>query len=383
MCDIIIDHLPVTIKTPTFGDRKISGQGTINAQLDPNEINETEFRFSKDYKYLLRRYRTGQEKGSPDARAILDEVFAHGRGVPRDYKEAVKWLHKSAEQAEAKTQYKLGLMYEEGKGVSLDYKEAVRWFRKVAERGDAKAQYKTGLMYESGKGVLPNGKEAERWFRKAACQEHKKAQFHLGLMYAKGLGVHQDYVLAHTWFHIAGSEGNKLAIKAKDMVEKELTSSQIAESQYLLGQAYSRGIFVDKDYDEAIELLRKAAEEGHAGSQCLLGELFADKAEQKITFWHSFPLSDQMREDNLDSLDRREAIKWHLKAAEQGFAKAQFNLGLMYGKGKVIHQDYVLAYIWFDIAGSDGNKIAIKARDVIEKEMTSSQIAEAQELSRE
>jgi TPR repeat protein len=32
--------------------------------------------------------------------------------------------------------------------------------------------------------------------------------------------------------------------------------------------------------------------------------------------------------------DAAEAVKWYRKAAEQGYARAQFNLGLMYAEGK-------------------------------------------------
>ena len=32
--------------------------------------------------------------------------------------------------------------------------------------------------------------------------------------------------------------------------------------------------------------------------------------------------------------DYKEAVKWYRKAAEQGYAKAQFNLGFMYYKVK-------------------------------------------------
>ena len=35
------------------------------------------------------------------------------------------------------------------------------------------------------------------------------------------------------------------------------------------------------------------------------------------------------------------------KAAEQGDGDAQFNLGLMYAKGKGVPQDYVEAYKWY------------------------------------
>ena len=41
--------------------------------------------------------------------------------------------------------------------------------------------------------------------------------------------------------------------------------------------------------------------------------------------------------------NHKEAVKWYRKAADQGIANAQSNLGLMYDKGKGVPQDYAEA----------------------------------------
>ena len=81
-------------------------------------------------------------------------------------------------------------------------------------------------------------------------------------------------------------------------------------------------------------------------------------------------------------LDYEEAVKWVRKAAEQGHAHAQNNLGWMYYEGQPV-PDYVLAHMWFDVAATQGDETAIEARDLITEKMTPDQIAEAQELARE
>ena len=43
----------------------------------------------------------------------------------------------------------------------------------------------------------------------------------------------------------------------------------------------------------------------------------------------------------------KEVEYWFRKAAEQGFASAQFNLGLMYDKGQYVKQDYTEAAKWY------------------------------------
>ena len=82
--------------------------------------------------------------------------------------------------------------------------------------------------------------------------------------------------------------------------------------------------------------------------------------------------------------DYKTAVKWFTLAAKQGDARAQFNLGLMYGYGEGVLQDYVYAHMWWNIAASSGkNKKASKNKDLVAKRMTSSQIKKAQKLARE
>ena len=68
------------------------------------------------------------------------------------------------------------------------------------------------------------------------------------------------------------------------------------------------------------------------------------------------------------------AIKFYTKAAEQGSARAQFNLGMMYYKGQGLSQDYTRANMWWNIAASQGNEDAIRGRDIIEEQMIPAQV---------
>ena len=127
--------------------------------------------------------------------------------------------------------------------------------------------------------------------------------------------------------------------------------------------AYNRG-----DYATALQEFKPLAEQGYANAQYNLGVMY-DKGQ-------GVPR------------DYAEAAKWYRKAAEQGKAKAMNNLGLMYGTGRGVPQDYVQAHMWFNLAasrsepGSDRDA-AVKNRDIVAAKMTPAQIAEAQRLARE
>jgi TPR repeat protein len=85
--------------------------------------------------------------------------------------------------------------------------------------------------------------------------------------------------------------------------------------------------------------------------------------------------------------DYAAAVSWLRKAAEQGYAPAQNNLGNLYAEGRGVPQDYVQAHVWANLAASRSNgpehEIAINNRDVVAEKMTPAQIAEAQKLARE
>ena len=43
------------------------------------------------------------------------------------------------------------------------------------------------------------------------------------------------------------------------------------------------------------------------------------------------------------------SVRWWKLAAEQGYAKAQFNLGIIYANGNGVVQDNVIAQMWYNI----------------------------------
>jgi TPR repeat protein len=69
--------------------------------------------------------------------------------------------------------------------------------------------------------------------------------------------------------------------------------------------------------------------------------------------------------------------------AEQNHAAAQYNLGVMYSFGRGVPQDYVQAYMWFNLAAAQGNEKASQNRNIVAKLMTCSDISKAQRMVHE
>ena len=78
-----------------------------------------------------------------------------------------------------------------------------------------------------------------------------------------------------------------------------------------------------------------------------------------------------------------EAVKWYRKAAEQGDAEAQANLGFMYDNGKGVPQNDVQAYAWLSISVAQGFTEATETRDSISQRMTYETRNHAQRLAQQ
>ena len=114
-------------------------------------------------------------------------------------------------------------------------------------------------------------------------------------------------------------------------------SAQTAEELNAKGDEY----YLAGDFTNAVECFQKAAEQGLADAQYNLGVCY----------------------DNGDGVPQSypEAVKWYRKAAEQGFAKAQYNLGVCYYNGQGVPQSYPEAVKWIKKAAAQGDSDAIGA----------------------
>ena len=114
------------------------------------------------------------------------------------------------------------------------------------------------------------------------------------------------------------------------------------------------------DFETAYKLLMPLAEQGDAKAQHNLGIVYFNNGN-----------------------DFKEAVKWWKLSADQDNADSQYTLGRMHLMGFGVIQDYVQAHKWFNVSGANGDEDGRKSREIVEKKMTPPQIAEAQKLARE
>ena len=97
---------------------------------------------------------------------------------------------------------------------------------------------------------------------------------------------------------------------------------------------YAKGRGVAEDDEEAAKWYRKAADQRFAVAQSNLGVMYA--------------IGRGVAKDDA------EAVKWYRKAADQGYYLAQCNLGVMYEYGRGLAKDEVEAMKWYRKAADQG-----------------------------
>ncbi|HSI61657.1 MAG TPA: tetratricopeptide repeat protein, partial [Candidatus Saccharimonadia bacterium] len=104
--------------------------------------------------------------------------------------------------------------------------------------------------------------------------------------------------------------------------------------------------------------VRKAADQGFAPAQSNLGVLY--------------------RNGDGVTRDDAQAAAWYQKAAQQGNAVAQYNLACCYEDGIGVPKDLIEAFRLYALAEKNGDRVAQVGLKLVKTKMKSAQIAEAE-----
>ena len=402
--------------------RKAAEKGHAEAMIELGMMYRYGQGVEEDGAEALEWHRKATEKGNAEAMiklgGIYSEGYIHSMRLRKWYdvvdmdsdpwRQAIKWYRKAAEKGHAEAMIELGMMYHYGRGVDKDPVEAEKWYRKAAKKEyDGMVELHTLYYYQGmalckigdiyALGVDKDPVEAEKWYRKAAEKEYDEAIIELGDMYA-GKPWHyyypnpivpQDEIATYMWYKIS-TDGGSLSLGVYsddfDQIVKSLSSRLTTDQR---AEAHRR----------TREWYHKVAEKGNVWAMHRLGNMYADEDYVKAHMWYNLILKygaesiDDIRRaaQSLNSVAenmtpeqiaeaQHQAREW---AAEQGYAKAQYALGLVYENGTGVRQDYVEAHMWYNLAAAQGDMEASGNRDRIAKQMTADQIAEAQRRARD
>lgn len=348
---------------------------------------------------------TVAQSGDAQAQTRLGDLLRRGEVVRQDLRAASQWYQRAADQGYAPAQNALGRLYFEGAGRAADREravdllraaalqgspdhgqdfalaleaaeridEAADWYARTADLGHAPAMTSLGVLALEGRGVEQDAARALALFAAAASEGDARAQNNLGLMYARGEGVEQDYGRAAGLFQAAADQG-------------------LSQALVNLAVLYENGFGVALDEAEAVRLYREAARFDVTGLDGLLTAFGAPWPSRLAAFDPSpdaagrdaaaasagdpvarFALGYRFSTGAGRPVNFPEAARLYRASAEQGFAAASLNLGLLYIRGLGVPQDYVAAHGWLVRAAAAGEPGAAALRDALFARMSETQ----------
>jgi TPR repeat protein len=255
--------------------------------------------------------------------------------------------------------------------IPRDFSESIRGLRSSAAKGNPVAQFLLGHAYEIGFGVPKDMTETATWYARAG-QGHTSASGD-----AAAQPNPKDFAQAMDLYRKAAEEGDRGA-------------------ELYMGLAYDLGQDVPKNAMEAAKWYRKAAAQGSASASSNLGILYhegdgmpRDSVEAAAWFERAAARGSASAQYGLGRMYYRgdgvsqsfpEAAAWLEKAAAQGNAPAQILLSYMCATGRGVAGSTATAYMWINLASATEDQARI-SRNLIERVMAAPEIAEGQRLT--
>lgn len=294
----------------------------------------------------------------------------------------------------------LGEMHLIGAGVPRNLTKALELFEKAADVGNPDAQYALGILYASlveGQGP-PKEREvlAVLYLYAASTAGHPGALMAMGYRHMQGYGVPKACTTAAlNYIEVAKKIADiysagmpqaveliRLGLQKKD--RKTMSSSeinlfmQIASSgdtgvAAAIGKRYLLGIDGFKqNYKKALQYLRIASEQQHAGALALLGYMYCLGlgVEKNLDIAYSYFVSSSIQNDALGhnglgyiyfhgtTIQARNLKLAHHhfnESAYGGSADGMFNLASMYLTGTGTDQSFQKAVLWYTQALDRGH----------------------------
>ncbi|GHT01343.1 hypothetical protein AGMMS50276_29140 [Synergistales bacterium] len=260
----------------------------------------------------------------------------------------------SAEQGAPMPQFMLARMYETGDGTDKNLAEAVKWYEKAAAQGNTMAQNRLGEMYRDGFGVAKDTQKAADLFAQALKRGLPAARVNLEALNA---GVTQPQAQtappaaqqtpAVTQSVRVSSVTPQAQTPPPAASSPQVTQTPTPTPQTEAERLYSQGNkFMEAEkYSLALDCYSKAAEMGYGRAQYQLGLMYdtgwgVKENKKQANHWYSLAFSS------------------YNKLANAGDADAQYQLGFMYYTGRGVKENEKQANHWYSLAFPSYSKLA-------------------------
>ncbi|EPX72742.1 chitin synthase regulatory factor Chr3 [Schizosaccharomyces octosporus yFS286] len=286
----------------------------------------------------------------------------------------------------AEALFLIGQFYSQGVlGFPRDAQKAFELYGLSSKKGHSLGTYRAAVCLQTGIGVRPDARKSVLLYKKAAEMDIVEAMFRMGLIYLNGLLNQKiDVPLGLQYLERACETRRPEAVRA----------------MYELAKIYeqTKRFNVSVSSERKFELYKLSASYGLAAAQCKLGECFEHglldcvPEPRRSIFWYTRAAEQDYGEAELglsgwyltgaeDILPKNneEALLWAHKAAVKGLAQAQFAVGFMMEHGIGITADPAAAHNWYIRAAKQG---FVKAQKRLEEQSLSTKKSQPKKSSK-
>lgn len=321
------------------------------------------------------------DTGNTEAALLLGLMYDRGISVPVNHKEALGYYEKARKNPI--DAFVLGTYLSQGNGISKDSTEGQALLQQAAQAGFSYANLNLAIMQQQSKGdFIPTLKQAHEMgnniasilladyylsiagnseqmkqahaiYQNLAEQGNRDGQVKLAYLLEHGLSGNVDQREAQKWYNEAAVQGQTLA-------------------QYLLARSYQLGWLTQQPDYELAKKWYAAAEAKYAPAAVALGFIYDtvddDYRHALIDYQHAAQLGDSIGQYNLGLIyekgkgvpvDLAKARALYAQAAEKNLSQAMVQLGGFYLNGYDVARDEKQAFQWYQKAATLGNRIAM------------------------
>ena len=224
-----------------------------------------------------------------------------------------------------------------------DFRAASESFAQAFDNGDSDGAFYLGRMLELGIGGEPNLDAAVGLYLAGSAQGSAPAMNRLGVLHVQGRGVLQDY-----------EQGAQLVCDAAKLGD--------ANGAYNCASLTLEGRGRVQDEVVAYELYHKASNMGHIGAK---------------NAYAAALIEGKFLEQDLDR-----AVELFQQTAGVGNPVGLYALGQAFAVGLGVEADPIKAHSYFNLAAAFNHPQAAQARAALEQEMTTEDVALAQQRAK-
>lgn len=316
--------------------------------------------------------RAAAASGDPADALILASMHLRGIAGRAGDGQAASWARRAADMGSGAAHRAVAALYLAGIGVQADAAQAVEWMRAGARAEDGEAQRILASMYRRGLSPLAQSDaQAAHWLRRSAsltaghaAASRAASQVALAGLYCEGKGVVQSQQMAAAWLDTAqrGMPGPAAAGTGAPAQAADLLFQQILRRLEANGDAASRRLLAPM---EVQPWLQRAATQGFLPAQLFLAARAVDR--QEALRWYLVAANQGSLAAQLalkELFDFRFILQWTRDAAGQGHLASQIELAEKHRFGDGVERDLAEAEKWYRRAAEQDLETQVALADM-------------------